>query len=230
MAAAAVARGVQGAGAKGRGTAAHRSQCRSGGGAEPGACAEPRGRALGGGLMPPSPKCRSGRGCGPAQAHRTAVGGLQGGLLRRLRPARRAATPIASLKPLPSAAAAQSREGGGRMQAGWRGLCHAAAPPRRTMWRARRRALCAGATPACAARLDEHPEERGRDRLPQRRPEQQAPEAAVQVKRRRTASLGARVCPLNPRPSPRQPAPLVDFLDFQAELRQAFLAETPRGG
>lgn len=52
----------------------------------------------------------------------------------------------------------------------------------------------------------------------------------MQVKRRRTASLGARVCPLNPRPSPRQPAPLVDFLDFQAELRQAFLAETPRGG
>ncbi|XP_059534320.1 uncharacterized protein LOC132222958 isoform X3 [Myotis daubentonii] len=162
MAAAAVARGVQGAGAKGRGTAAHRSQCRSGGGAAPGACAEPRGRVLGGGLMPPSPKCRSGRGCGPAQAHRTAVGGLRGGLLRRLRPARRAATPIASLKPLPPAAAAQSREGGGRMQAGWRGLCHAAAPPRRTMRTARMRALCAGATPACAARLDEHPEERGR--------------------------------------------------------------------
>lgn len=69
-----------------------------------------------------------------------------------------------------------------------------------------------------------------RDRLPQRRPDQQAPEAAVQVKRRRTASLGAPVCPLNPRPSPRQPAALVDFLDFPAELRQAFLAETPRGG
>ncbi|CAK6442498.1 unnamed protein product [Pipistrellus nathusii] len=72
--------------------------------------------------------------------------------------------------------------------------------------------------------------DRARDRLPQRRPDQQAPEAAVQVKRRRTASLGAPVCPLNPRPSPRQPAALVDFLDFPAELRQAFLAETPRGG
>ncbi|XP_049988706.1 SNRPN upstream reading frame protein isoform X2 [Alexandromys fortis] len=70
--------------------------------------------------------------------------------------------------------------------------------------------------------------ERGRDRLHLRRTtEQQAPEVEVQVKRRRTASLSNRECHLYPRRAQQQQVPVVDF---QAELRQAFLAETPRGG
>ncbi|XP_024899279.1 SNRPN upstream reading frame protein isoform X2 [Pteropus alecto] len=65
------------------------------------------------------------------------------------------------------------------------------------------------------------------DRLHLRRTtEQHVPEVGVQVKRRRTASLSSHECPLYPRRSQQQ-EPVVDF---QAELRQAFLAETPRGG
>ncbi|KAI5943554.1 hypothetical protein MM560_G59n38 [Manis javanica] len=68
----------------------------------------------------------------------------------------------------------------------------------------------------------------GRDRLHLRRTtEQHVPEVEVQVKRRRTASLSNRECQLYPRRSQQQQIPVVDF---QAELRQAFLAETPRGG
>ncbi|XP_005602907.1 SNRPN upstream reading frame protein isoform X1 [Equus przewalskii] len=67
-----------------------------------------------------------------------------------------------------------------------------------------------------------------RDRLHLRRTtEQHVPEVEVQVKRRRTASLSNQECQLYPRRSQQQQIPL---LDFQAELRQAFLAETPRGG
>ncbi|XP_028640386.1 SNRPN upstream reading frame protein isoform X1 [Grammomys surdaster] len=67
-----------------------------------------------------------------------------------------------------------------------------------------------------------------RDRLHLRRTtEQHVPEVEVQVKRRRTASLNNRECQLYPRRSQQQHVPVVDF---QAELRQAFLAETPRGG
>ncbi|XP_036087965.1 SNRPN upstream reading frame protein isoform X1 [Rousettus aegyptiacus] len=65
------------------------------------------------------------------------------------------------------------------------------------------------------------------DRLHLRRTtEQRVPEAGVQVKRRRTASLSSHECQLYPRRSQQQ-EPVVDF---QEELRQAFLAETPRGG
>nr|XP_055182669.1 SNRPN upstream reading frame protein isoform X1 [Nyctereutes procyonoides]XP_055182670.1 SNRPN upstream reading frame protein isoform X1 [Nyctereutes procyonoides]XP_055182671.1 SNRPN upstream reading frame protein isoform X1 [Nyctereutes procyonoides]XP_055182672.1 SNRPN upstream reading frame protein isoform X1 [Nyctereutes procyonoides]XP_055182673.1 SNRPN upstream reading frame protein isoform X1 [Nyctereutes procyonoides] len=67
-----------------------------------------------------------------------------------------------------------------------------------------------------------------RDRLHLRRTtEQHVPEVEVQVKRRRTASLSNQECQLYPRRSQQQQVPVVDF---QAELRQAFLAETPRGG
>ncbi|KAK2502429.1 hypothetical protein MC885_015929 [Smutsia gigantea] len=67
-----------------------------------------------------------------------------------------------------------------------------------------------------------------RDRLHLRRTtEQHVPEVEVQVKRRRTASLSNQECQLYPRRSQQQQIPVVDF---QAELRQAFLAETPRGG
>uniref|UniRef100_A0A673UCP8 SNRPN upstream reading frame protein n=1 Tax=Suricata suricatta TaxID=37032 RepID=A0A673UCP8_SURSU len=67
-----------------------------------------------------------------------------------------------------------------------------------------------------------------RDRLHLRRTtEQHIPEVEVQVKRRRTASLSNQECQLYPRRSQQQQVPVVDF---QAELRQAFLAETPRGG
>uniref|UniRef100_A0A671FZN9 Small nuclear ribonucleoprotein polypeptide N n=1 Tax=Rhinolophus ferrumequinum TaxID=59479 RepID=A0A671FZN9_RHIFE len=85
--------------------------------------------------------------------------------------------------------------------------------------------------------------ERARDRLHLRRTtEQHVPEVEVQVKRRRTASLSNQDlspvqrqcgpdqdnrCQLYPRRSQQQQVPVVDF---QAELRQAFLAETPRGG
>ncbi|XP_059036205.1 SNRPN upstream reading frame protein isoform X2 [Mustela lutreola] len=67
-----------------------------------------------------------------------------------------------------------------------------------------------------------------RDRLHLRRTtEQHVPEVEVQVKRRRTASLSNQECQLYPRRSQQQQVLVVDF---QAELRQAFLAETPRGG
>ncbi|XP_035579516.1 SNRPN upstream reading frame protein-like isoform X1 [Zalophus californianus] len=70
--------------------------------------------------------------------------------------------------------------------------------------------------------------EQARDRLHLRRTrEQHVPEVEVQVKRRRTASLSNQECQLYPRRSQQQQIPVVDF---QAELRQAFLAETPRGG
>ncbi|CAI9157515.1 unnamed protein product [Rangifer tarandus platyrhynchus] len=66
------------------------------------------------------------------------------------------------------------------------------------------------------------------DRLHLRRTtEQHVPEVEVQVKRRRTASLSNQECHLYLRRSQQQQVPVVDF---QAELRQAFLAETPRGG
>ncbi|XP_036988620.1 SNRPN upstream reading frame protein isoform X2 [Artibeus jamaicensis] len=72
--------------------------------------------------------------------------------------------------------------------------------------------------------------ERARDRLPLRRTtEQHIPEVEVQVKRRRTASLSNQECQLYPRRSQQQQQQ-VPVVDFQAELRQAFLAETPRGG
>uniref|UniRef100_A0A8C9BKV0 SNRPN upstream open reading frame n=1 Tax=Phocoena sinus TaxID=42100 RepID=A0A8C9BKV0_PHOSS len=68
-----------------------------------------------------------------------------------------------------------------------------------------------------------------RDRLHLRRTtEQHVPEVEVQVKRRRTASLSNQECHLYPRRSQQQQQ--VPVVDFQAELRQAFLAETPRGG
>eukprot|EP00069_Balaena_mysticetus_P001117 bmy_03700T0 len=58
--------------------------------------------------------------------------------------------------------------------------------------------------------------------------EQHIPEVEVQAKRRRTASLSNQECRLYPRWSQQQQqGPVVDF---QAKLRQAFLAETPRGG
>ncbi|XP_022422071.1 SNRPN upstream reading frame protein isoform X1 [Delphinapterus leucas] len=67
------------------------------------------------------------------------------------------------------------------------------------------------------------------DRLHLRRTtEQHVPEVEVQVKRRRTASLSNQECHLYPRRSQQQQQ--VPVVDFQAELRQAFLAETPRGG
>ncbi|XP_007445783.1 PREDICTED: SNRPN upstream reading frame protein-like [Lipotes vexillifer] len=58
--------------------------------------------------------------------------------------------------------------------------------------------------------------------------EQHVPEGEVQVKRR-TASLNNQECRhLYPRRSQQQQQ--VPVVDFQVELRQAFLAETPRGG
>ncbi|ERE78380.1 SNRPN upstream reading frame protein [Cricetulus griseus] len=67
------------------------------------------------------------------------------------------------------------------------------------------------------------------DRLHLRRTtEQHVPEVEVQVKRRRTASLSNQECHQYPRRSQQQQQ--VPVVDFQAELRQAFLAETPRGG
>ncbi|KAM4826488.1 SNURF protein isoform 3-T6 [Thomomys bottae] len=68
------------------------------------------------------------------------------------------------------------------------------------------------------------------DRLHLRRTtEQQVPEVEVQVKRRRTASLSNQECHLYARRSQQQQQQ-IPVVDFQAELRQAFLAETPRGG
>ncbi|KAK2114167.1 hypothetical protein P7K49_008433 [Saguinus oedipus] len=68
--------------------------------------------------------------------------------------------------------------------------------------------------------------ERARDRLHLRwTTEQHVPEVEVQVKHRRTASLSNQECQLYLRRSQQQQVPVVDF---QAELRQAFLAETPR--
>ncbi|XP_036160040.1 SNRPN upstream reading frame protein-like [Myotis myotis] len=52
------------------------------------------------------------------------------------------------------------------------------------------------------------------------------PEVQVQVKCR-TASLNNQGCQLCLRQSQQQPVPVVEF---QVELRQAFLAETPRSG
>ncbi|XP_032508892.1 SNRPN upstream reading frame protein-like [Phocoena sinus] len=70
--------------------------------------------------------------------------------------------------------------------------------------------------------------ERARDHLHLRRTtDQHVPEGEVQVKRRSTASLNNQECHLYPRRSQQQQVPVVDF---QAERRQAFLAETPRGG
>ncbi|XP_054550772.1 SNRPN upstream reading frame protein isoform X1 [Talpa occidentalis] len=81
------------------------------------------------------------------------------------------------------------------------------------------RSLCVSPKMAAAADVD---------RLHLRRTtEQHVPEVEVQVKRRRTASLSNQECQLYPRRSQLQQVPVVDF---QAELRQAFLAETPRGG
>ncbi|XP_033263188.1 SNRPN upstream reading frame protein-like [Orcinus orca] len=71
--------------------------------------------------------------------------------------------------------------------------------------------------------------ERARDHLHLRwTTEQHVPEGEVQVKRRSTASLNNQECHLYPRRSQQQQQ--VRVVDFQAELRQAFLAETPRGG
>ncbi|XP_049752970.1 SNRPN upstream reading frame protein-like [Elephas maximus indicus] len=57
--------------------------------------------------------------------------------------------------------------------------------------------------------------------------EQQEPEVVVKVKCRRTASLSNQEWQLYPRQSLEQQVPV---MDFQVQLRQAFLAETPRGG
>ncbi|XP_054945033.1 SNRPN upstream reading frame protein-like [Physeter macrocephalus] len=71
--------------------------------------------------------------------------------------------------------------------------------------------------------------ERARDRLHLRwTTDQHVPEVEVQVKRRRTASLNSQECHLYPRRSQQQQQ--VPMVDFQVELRQAFLAEIPRGG
>ncbi|TEA39084.1 hypothetical protein DBR06_SOUSAS33510003, partial [Sousa chinensis] len=70
---------------------------------------------------------------------------------------------------------------------------------------------------------------RARDRLHLRwTMEQHIPEVEVQVKRRRTASLRNQACRLYPRWSQQQQQ--VPAVEFHVELRQAFLAETPRGG
>ncbi|XP_016052575.1 PREDICTED: SNRPN upstream reading frame protein-like [Miniopterus natalensis] len=70
--------------------------------------------------------------------------------------------------------------------------------------------------------------EEGRDHLHLRRTtEQHGPEAGVPVKRRQTASLGNPGCQLYLSRSQQQQAPVVAF---PGGLRQAFLAETPRGG
>ncbi|TEA27427.1 hypothetical protein DBR06_SOUSAS25110003 [Sousa chinensis] len=58
--------------------------------------------------------------------------------------------------------------------------------------------------------------------------EQHVPEVEVQVKHRRIASLSIQACHLYPRPSQQQQQQ-VPVVDFHAELRQAFLAEIPRG-
>ncbi|XP_068383204.1 SNRPN upstream reading frame protein-like [Eschrichtius robustus] len=58
--------------------------------------------------------------------------------------------------------------------------------------------------------------------------EQHVPEVEVQVKHRRIASLSNQECHLYPRRSQQQQQ--VPMVDFHAELRQAFLAEIPRGG
>ncbi|XP_036690091.1 SNRPN upstream reading frame protein-like [Balaenoptera musculus] len=57
--------------------------------------------------------------------------------------------------------------------------------------------------------------------------EQHVPEVEVQVKHR-IASLSNQECHLYPRRSQQQQQ--VPVVDFHAELRQAFLAEIPRGG
>ncbi|XP_058391236.1 SNRPN upstream reading frame protein-like [Diceros bicornis minor] len=70
--------------------------------------------------------------------------------------------------------------------------------------------------------------QQARDRLHLRQTmDYQIPEVKIQVKHRRTASLSNQECRLYLRRSQQQQAPVVDF---QVELRQAFLAETPRGG
>ncbi|XP_032745398.1 SNRPN upstream reading frame protein-like [Rattus rattus] len=69
--------------------------------------------------------------------------------------------------------------------------------------------------------------ERGRGRLHLRTTEQHVPEIEVQVKRRRTTSLCNQEYLLYPRCSQQQQVPVVDF---QAEVRKAFSAETPRSG
>ncbi|XP_059934659.1 SNRPN upstream reading frame protein-like [Mesoplodon densirostris] len=70
---------------------------------------------------------------------------------------------------------------------------------------------------------------RARDRLHLRwTMEQHIPEVEVQVKRKRTASLSNQERHLYPRWSQQQHQ--VPAVDFHVELRQAFLAETPRGG
>ncbi|XP_059798900.1 SNRPN upstream reading frame protein-like [Balaenoptera ricei] len=71
--------------------------------------------------------------------------------------------------------------------------------------------------------------ERARDRLHLRwTTEQHVPEVEVQVKWRRTASLNNQECHLYPQRSQQQQQ--IPVVDFQVELRQAFLAEIPRGG
>ncbi|XP_059527636.1 SNRPN upstream reading frame protein-like [Myotis daubentonii] len=69
---------------------------------------------------------------------------------------------------------------------------------------------------------------RGQGHLHLRRnTEQHTPGVKVQVKRRKTASLSNHGCQLSLRRSQQQQVPAVGF---QGEPRQAFLAETPRGG
>uniref|UniRef100_A0A8C6AXA2 SNRPN upstream reading frame protein n=1 Tax=Monodon monoceros TaxID=40151 RepID=A0A8C6AXA2_MONMO len=71
--------------------------------------------------------------------------------------------------------------------------------------------------------------ERARDHLHLRwTVEQHVPEVEVQVKHRRIASLSNQECHLYPRRS-QQHQQQVPVVDFHAELRQAFLAEIPRG-
>lgn len=70
--------------------------------------------------------------------------------------------------------------------------------------------------------------ERARDPLHWRRTtEQHVPAVEVRVKGRRTASLSNHECHMYLGRSQQQQVPV---LDFQAELRPAFLAETPRDG
>ncbi|XP_070251458.1 SNRPN upstream reading frame protein-like [Myotis yumanensis] len=57
--------------------------------------------------------------------------------------------------------------------------------------------------------------------------EQHTPGVKVQVKCRKTASLSNHGCQLSLRRFQQQQVPVVGF---QGEPRQAFLAETPRGG
>uniref|UniRef100_A0A452UHD0 Uncharacterized protein n=2 Tax=Ursus TaxID=9639 RepID=A0A452UHD0_URSMA len=56
--------------------------------------------------------------------------------------------------------------------------------------------------------------------------EQHGAEGDVQVKHSRTVSLSHQECHLHPQRSQQQQIPMVAF---QAELRQAFWGETPRG-